>query len=153
MNVRKMQKLPERLQEAIMESAYLTQVSVLGKEEASIAIRAGADQENPPVGSEHWRNNITNVLWSDAEMDKLEKLISPKYNPDAWADQMKKQNKLYGRGDIFAKMYDIAREVPRGAYAIDVAPHRWWKPNPSWWQSGEWKQGKGYWVKDTKKKM
>ena len=152
MNHKKLKKMPERLQEAIMESAYLTQVSVLGKEEASIAIRSGADQEEPPVGSEHWKNNITNVLWSDAEMDKLEKLISPKYNKAAWEKQMVKQNKLYGRGDIFEKMYAIAREVPRDAYAMDVAPHRWWKPNPLWWKDGEWKRGKGYYVKNTKKK-
>ena len=135
-----------------MESAYLTQVGVLGKEEASIAIRSGADQEVPPVGSEHWKNDITNVIWSDEEMDKLERLISPKYNKAAWEKQMVKQNKLYGRGDIFEKMYAIAHEVPRGAYAIDVSPHRWWKPNPPWWKDGEWKSGQGYYVKNTKKK-
>jgi len=152
MNQRKLKKMPERLQEAIMESAYLTQVGVLGKEEASIAIRSGADQEEPPVGSEHWKNHIRNVIWSDAEMDKLERLISPKYNKAAWETQMVKQNKLYGRGDIFEKMYAIAHEVPKGAYAMDVAPHRWWKPNPPWWKNGEWKSGQGNYVKSIKRK-
>ncbi|MGA8179906.1 MAG: hypothetical protein WB792_07580 [Desulfobacterales bacterium] len=153
MNVNSLQKLPERLRESIMEAAYLTQVGVQGKEEASIATRAGSgENEDPAVGSEHWRCCIRNIIWSDAEMDKLEKLISPKYNPDPWKDQLEKQNKLYGRGNIFEKMYAIAHEVPRGAYAIDVAPHRWWKPNPPWWKDGEWKRGKGYWIKDTKKK-
>ncbi|MBW2604629.1 MAG: TRAP transporter substrate-binding protein DctP, partial [Deltaproteobacteria bacterium] len=53
MSHRKLKKMPERLQEAIMESAYLTQVGVLGKEEASIAIRAGSGENAPPpVGSE-----------------------------------------------------------------------------------------------------
>lgn len=150
-SVNSLKKLPTNLQEEIMEAAYLVQVSVQGKEEASIATRAGADVENPLEGTEHWRCRIRNIIWSDEEMAKLEKLITPKLNPDPWKDDLKHQSKLYGRGDIYEKMYEIAHEVPNGAYAIDVMPHRWWLPNPPWWKDGVWKRGKGYYVENLKR--
>lgn len=154
MNYNKLKKLPTDVQETIMEAAYLTQVGVQGKEEASIYIKAGSGEaESPAVGSDHWANDIRNVIWSDEEMEKLEKLISPKFNPDPWKEQREKQNKLYGEGDIYEEMYAIAREVPPHAYAIDVSPHRWWKPNPPWWKDGVWRRGTGGFTKRTKKKI
>lgn len=153
MNVKSLNKLPTEMQEHVMEAAYLVQVGVQGKEEASIYVKSGADLEEPAPGSEHWRCGIRNIIYSPKEMDKIEKLISPKYNPDYWKKEFKKQNKLYGRGDIFEKMYEIAHEVPADAYAIDVQPHRWWKPNPAWWtgRSAVWKRGEGNFVKNLKK--
>ena len=154
MSVKSLKKLPTELQEQVMEAAYLTQVGIQGKEEASIYMRAGAgDDPDPPPGSEHWKCDIRNIIWSPEEYAKLEKLISPKFNPDPWKEHMEKQNKLYGRGDIFQKMYAIAHEVPADAYAIDVQPHRWWKPNPPWWtgKDATWKRGTGYFIKSLKK--
>jgi TRAP-type transport system periplasmic protein len=152
MNYNKLKSLPTSVQETIMEAAYLTQVMVHGKQEAAIYIKAGAgDTEDPPVGSEHWVSGVRNVIWSDEEYGKLEKLISPKYNPDPWKNYREQHNKLYGKGDIFEEMYAVAREVPANAYAIDVSPHRWWKPNPTWWKDGVWKRGKGLFVKRMEK--
>lgn len=153
MNRKKLKALPSNIQNAIMEAAYLTQVNILGKEEASIATRAGSgDTLPPPIGSEHWKHNVRNVVWTDAEYDKLEKAISPKYQPKAWAEDMKRMNQLMGKGDNFNEMYKIAREVPRHAVAIDVMPKRWWKKNPEWYVKGVWKRGSGDFVKNTKKK-
>jgi TRAP-type C4-dicarboxylate transport system substrate-binding protein len=153
MRVKSLEKLPTELQEQVMEAAYLTQVGIQGKEEASIVMRAGADVEEPPPGSEHWKCGIRNIIWSEEEMAKLEKLISPKYNPDPWKEHIEKMSKLYGRGNIFEKMWEIAHEVPANAYAIDVQPHRWWKPNPPWFTSKDapWRRGTGYFVKSLKK--
>jgi TRAP-type transport system periplasmic protein len=139
-NARRLGRLPADVQEQIMEAAYLTQVGVLGLQEAAIYVKAGAGENpDPPVGSEHWVNNIRNIIWSDEEYDKLEKLISPKHNPDPWARHRERQNRLYGEGDIFDEMYAVAREVPPHAYAIDITPKRWWKPNPAWWKTGVWR--------------
>jgi TRAP-type transport system periplasmic protein len=151
-NYNKLKGLPTNVQETIMEAAYLTQVMVHGKQEAAIYIKAGSGEtENPPVGSEHWVNDIRNVIWSDEEYEKLERLISPKYNPDPWKKHREQQNRLYGKGDIFDEMYAVAREVPQNAYAIDVSPKRWWQPNPAWWTNGVWKRGTDPFIKREKK--
>lgn len=147
MNVKSLEKIPDRLKEKVMEAAYVTQCGVLGKEEASIYVKAGAGElEEPTVYSEHWRCGVRNIQWSEEEMEKLEKRISPKYNPDPWKDWRKRMDEIYGNGDIYEEMYNIAHEVPADAYAIDVQPHRWWKPNPPWWKEGVWKRGKGFFV-------
>lgn len=153
MNTKSLSKVSTKYQEAVMEAAYLTQCTVLGKEEASIYVKAGAGElEEPTVGSEHWRNNVRNIQWDKEEMEKLERIISPKYNPDPWKDWRKRLNKIYGKGDCFEDIYAIAKEVPAEAFAIDVQPKRWWKPNPPWWKNGVWKRGKGFFAKSLKKK-
>jgi len=140
-----------------MESAYLAQVATLGKEEASIWMKAGSGEcDPPPPTTEHWRNGIRNIQWSAEEMRKLEELISPMHNPDPWKEWMGKLNKIYGRGDIFQKMHAIAHEVPANAYTIDILPKRWWKPNPSWWNdplTAPWKRGYGYFARTTDKNV
>ncbi|MGO9019894.1 MAG: TRAP transporter substrate-binding protein [Syntrophobacteraceae bacterium] len=157
MNVNSFEKMPSELRDALMESAYLAQVATLGKEEASIWMKAGSGECNPPPPStEHWRADIRNIQWSREEMLKLEKLISPLHNPDPWKEWMEKLNKIYGRGDIFEKMYAIAHEVPANAYAIDIFPKRWWKPNPPWWNdplAAPWRRGVGYFGRTMDKKV
>jgi len=157
MNVKSLEKMPANLRDALMESAYLAQVATLGKEEASIWMKAGSGEcDPPPPSTEHWRTGIRNIQWSDEEMTKLEKLISPRHNPDPWKDWMDKLNKLYTRGDIFEKMYAIAHEVPANAYAIDIIPKRWWKPNPPWWNdpaTAPWRRGNGYFGRTMDKKI
>jgi TRAP-type C4-dicarboxylate transport system substrate-binding protein len=151
MNVKALEKMPAELRDALMESAYHAQVSVLGKEEASIWQKAGSGEcAPPPPGTEHWRCGIRNIHWSQEEMDKLERVISPKYNPDPWKEWIDRLDKIYGNGSIFEKMYAIAHEVPANAYAIDIIPKRWWKPNPPWWSNPEtapWRRGTGYFAR------
>lgn len=153
MNVKSFERLPTRLQEAVMESIYTVNVGIQGRDEATIYAKVGSTLDPPPVGSDHWRCDIRNILWSDEELDKLEKLISPMHNPDPWTKWRKKLNRLYGRGDIYEKMYEIAHEVPKGAYAVDVNPKRWWLPNPPWWKDGVWKRGTGGFVLNKTKKF
>lgn len=157
MNIKALDRMPADLRDSLMESAYLAQVATLGKEEASIWMKAGSGECNPPPGStEHWRAGIRNIQWSKEEMTRLEKLISPKYNPDPWKEWMDKLNKIYGRGDVFEKMYSIAHEVPDNAYAIDIFPKRWWKPNPPWWTdpvTAPWRRGVGYFASTPDKKV
>jgi len=156
MNVKSLDRIPADLRDKFMESCYLAQVATLGKEEASIYVKAGSGElADPPPGSEHWKCNIRNVQWSKEEMDKLEKLISPKHNPQPWAEWREKLNKMYGRGDIYEKMYEIAHEVPASAYAIDIIPKRWWKPNPPWWNKPEtapWRRGSGYFAMNLERR-
>jgi TRAP-type transport system periplasmic protein len=157
MNVKSLEKMPSDLRDALMESAYLAQVATLGKEEASIWMKAGSGEcDPPPPSTEHWRTGIRNIQWSKEEMLKLEKLISPMHNPDPWKEWMEKLNRIYGRGDIFEKMYAIAHEVPANAYAIDIIPKRWWKPNPPWWNdpyTAPWRRGDGYFGRTMDKKV
>jgi len=157
MNVKSIEKMPADLRDELMEAAYVAQVGILGKEEASIWQKAGSGEcDPPPPTTEHWRMGIRNIHWSKEEMVKLERLISPKYNPDPWKEWMDKLNKIYGRGDIFEKMHAIAHEVPDTAYAIDIIPKRWWKPNPLWWNDPEtapWRRGTGYFARTMERKM
>jgi len=156
-NIKSLEKMPSDLRSALMESAYLAQVAVLGKEEASIWQKAGSGEcDPPPPSTEHWRTGIRNIQWANEEMAKLEKLISPKYNPDPWKEWMEKLNRIYSRGDIFEKMYAIAHEVPANAYAIDIIAKRWWKPNPAWWSdpaTAPWRRGTGYFGRTLDKRI
>ena len=155
MNVKTLEKMPSDLRDALMEAAYHAQVAVLGKEEASIWQKAGSGEcDPPPPGTEHWRCGIRNIQWSQEELDKLERVISPKYNPNPWKEWIDRLDKIYGRGFIFERMYEIAHEVPANAYAIDIIPKRWWKPNPSWWSKPEtapWRRGTGYFARSLEK--
>ncbi len=155
MNVKALEKMPAALRDALMESAYHAQVAVLGKEEASIWQKAGSGEcDPPPPGTEHWRCGIRNIQWPQEELDKLERVISPKYNPNPWKEWIDRLDKIYGRGFIFERMYEIAREVPANAYAIDIIPKRWWKPNPAWWSKPEtapWRRGTGYFARSLNK--
>ncbi|MGA7579264.1 MAG: hypothetical protein ACLQUW_08835 [Desulfobaccales bacterium] len=88
-------------------------------------------------------------------MERLERVISPKYNPDPWKKWMDRLDKIYGNGSIFEKMYAIAQEVPANAYAIDIVPKRWWKPNPPWWNNSDtapWRRGTGCFARSLEKK-
>ena len=157
MNVKALEKMPADLRDALMEAAYHAQVATLGKEEASIWQKAGSGEcDPPPPGTEHWRCGIRNIQWAQEELDKLERVISPKYNPNPWKEWIDKLDKIYGRGFIFEKMYEIAHDVPANAYAIDIIPKRWWKPNPAWWNKPEtapWRKGTGYFARSLKKQV
>lgn len=69
MNVKSFEKMPSDMRDALMESAYLAQVATLGKEEASIWMKAGSGEcDPPPPSTEHWREGIRNIQWSKEEM-------------------------------------------------------------------------------------
>ncbi len=126
MNLRKFEELDPDLQNAVMESAYLTQNHVQMANEAALLSTVGIS-EPPLPGTLYHKYSVRNCYWNKSELDKAEQMSSPVYNPDPWAKWREKLNKMAGDVDIFQELHAIAREIPAHTKAIDVDPRRWWK--------------------------
>ncbi len=126
MNLQSFERLGPALQNAMMESSYLTQVHVQAANEAALLSTVGITA--PPLpGTIYDRYKIRNCYWSSSELEKAERMSSPKYNPQPWEQWRDRLNQMAGGADIFEELYAIAREIPVETQAIDVDPHRWWK--------------------------
>ena len=126
MNYDSYKRLPANLQEAVMESAYLTQVNIHKTSEAKLLSVTGIT--NPPLpGSYYHQHGIRNVIWSDAEMAHAQELASPLSNPEPWQVWRERLNRMAGNVDIYTELYNIARELPENVSELDVEPRRWWK--------------------------
>ncbi|MDX1696007.1 MAG: TRAP transporter substrate-binding protein DctP [Ketobacteraceae bacterium] len=126
MNLNKFRQLGAELQKALMESAYLTQVHVQGVNEAALLNLIGITA--PPLpGTFYHRYGIRNCIWSKSELEKAERMSSPKYNPEPWQEWREKLNVMAGGVDVFEAFYSIGREIPPETQAIDITPRRWWK--------------------------
>ncbi len=126
MNLKSFEKLGPALQNAVMESAYLTQVHVQAANEAALLSVVGIT--DPPLpGTIFEKYGVRNCIWPQSELEKAEHMVSPKHNPKPWEKWRERLNKWAGDIDIFEELYAIAREVPKDMQAIDVDPSRWWK--------------------------
>lgn len=126
MRLQSFEKLTPELQEAVMESAYATQMHAQYANEAGLLSVVGIT--DPPLpGTIYAKYGVRNCYLPKSEMDKAEQLSSPKYNPKPWEKWREKLNKLAGGVDIYEELYKIAREIPADMKAINVEPRRWWK--------------------------
>lgn len=126
MNLKRYESLGDSLRDAVMESAYLTQIDVQKTSEAKLVSVTGIT--NPPLsGSYYHTHQIKNCIWPDSELEKAEKTISPKFNPAPWDKWRERLNRMAGGIDIFDALYGIAREIPDDSVAVDIEPRRWWK--------------------------
>ena len=114
------------LQDAVMESSYLTQVHVQAANEAALVNTVGfSDPQHPNT---IFAKNGTRVsMLSDAAKREAEEMCSPEFQPAAWEKWRDRLNDWSGGMDTYKFIYDIAREIPRDTLAENVEPRRWWK--------------------------
>ncbi|MEM8951957.1 MAG: TRAP transporter substrate-binding protein DctP [Pseudomonadota bacterium] len=118
--------LDSDLQDAVMESAYLTQVQIQGANEAALVRTVGASNPQLP-GTIFAENGVRVASISDEEIAKAEQMCSPQYNPAPWDEWRERLNGWAGGIDTYQAIYDIAREIPKEMLPENVEPRRWWK--------------------------
>ena len=114
------------LQDAVLETAYTTQVHVQAANEASLVNTVG--YSNPQLPNTIFVKNGTKVSFLSAEAKKeAEEMCSPEFQPKPWEQWRERINGWSGGLDTYKLIYDIAREIPRDTLAENVEPRRWWK--------------------------
>jgi TRAP-type C4-dicarboxylate transport system substrate-binding protein len=126
MNAKVFDKLGGELQDAVMESAYLSQVHVQAANEAALVNTVGASNPQKP-NTIFAQNNVRVAELSDAEIRKAEEMCSPEFHPKEWEQWRERLNGWAGGIDTYKEIYDIAREIPKDTLAENVEPRRWWK--------------------------
>ena len=126
MSAKVFDKLGSVLQDAVMESAYTTQLHVQGVHEASLVHTCGAT--NPQMPDTIFAKHGTRVAdLSKAELRKAEEMCSPEFQPQPWEEWRERINGWAGGIDTYSSIYNIAREIPVDTRAENVEPRRWWK--------------------------
>ena len=126
MSAKVFDKLGSVLQDAVMESAYTTQLNVQGVHEASLVHTCGAT--NPQMPDTIFAKHGTRVAdLSKAELRKAEEMCSPEFQPQHWEEWRERINGWAGGIDTYSSIYNIAREIPVDTRAENVEPRRWWK--------------------------
>ncbi len=119
-------KLGGELQDAVMESAYLTQVHVQAANEAALVNTVGFSE--PQLPNTIFAKHGTRVsMLSDAAKREAEEMCSPEFHPQEWEKWRDRLNGWSGGLDTYKFIYDIAREIPKDTLAENVEPRRWWK--------------------------
>ena len=126
MNASVFDSLGGELQDAVMESAYLTQVHVQAANEAALVKTVGASDPQLP-GTIFVENGVRVATISDEEIAKAEQMCSPAFNPGPWEEWRNQLNEWAGGIDTYQAIYDIAREIPKETLPENVTPRRWWK--------------------------
>jgi len=126
MNASVFDSLGGELQDAVMESAYLTQVHVQAANEAALVKTVGASDPQLP-GTIFAENGVRVAPISDDEIAKAEQMCSPEFNPKPWDEWRDRLYSWAGGVDTYQAIYDIAREIPKETLPENVAPRRWWK--------------------------
>ena len=126
MNAKVFDKLGGRLQDDVMESAYLTQVHVQSANEAALYNTVGFSTPQLP-DTIFAKNNVRVANLSNAEIQKAERLCAPNFNPKPWEKWRERINGWAGGIDTYDVIYKIAREIPANTRAENVEPRRWWK--------------------------
>lgn len=114
------------LQDAVMESAYLTQVKIQAAQEAALVNTVGATTPSLP-GTLFAEHGVRMASLSDEERAKAERICAPEFNPEPWAQWRERLDKWSGGHDTYGSIHKIARELPRDMLAENVQPRRWWK--------------------------
>jgi len=122
----KFDELPGDLQDAVMESAYLTQVHVQAANEAALVNTVGFSDPQMP-NTLFAKNNVRLASLSDEAKREAEEMCSPEFQPAAWEQWRERLNGWAGGMDTYQFIYDIAREIPKDTLAENVEPRRWWK--------------------------
>jgi len=119
-------KLGGELQDAVMESAYLTQVHVQAANEAALVNTVGfSDPQHPNTIFAKHGTRVS--MLSDAAKREAEEMCSPEFHPQEWEKWRERLNGWSGGMDTYKFIYDIAREIPKDTLAENVEPRRWWK--------------------------
>ena len=113
------------LQDAIMESAYLTQVHVQAANEAALVNTVGFT--DPPMpGTIFDQNGVRVAKLSDAAKREAEEMCSPEFQPGPWEQWRERINGWAGGRDTYQEIYDTVRQNEH-TLAENVEPRRWWR--------------------------
>ncbi|MBF0303347.1 MAG: TRAP transporter substrate-binding protein DctP [Desulfamplus sp.] len=126
MNENVFQRLTPELQNAVMESAYQTQMfTQLASEVAFFnTIGSTTPQKKDTIFGKY---GIRFVELEKSELKKAEQICSPKFNPKPWEKQRERLNEMAGGIDVYEEIFNIAREIPADTLAENVEPSRWWR--------------------------
>ncbi len=125
MNASVFDSLDGYLQDAVLESAYLTQVHVQAANEAALVNTVGFSTPQLPE-TIFAQNNVRIANLSDDEIKKAEEMCSPEYQPALWEEWRERINGWAGGIDTYQEIYDEVRNNPH-TLAENVEPRRWWK--------------------------
>ncbi len=114
------------LQDAVMESSYLTQVHVQAANEAALVNTVGFSHPHQGPDTIFAKNNVRVAALSDAEIKKAEEMCSPEFQPALWEEWRNRINGWAGGIDTYQEIYDEVRSNPH-TLAENVEPRRWWK--------------------------
>ncbi|MEL6414258.1 MAG: TRAP transporter substrate-binding protein DctP [Pseudomonadota bacterium] len=114
------------LQDAIMESAYLTQVHVQAANEAALVNTVGFSNPQLP-GTIFAENNVRVATLADDQIRMAEEMCSPEFQPAEWEQWRERLNGWAGGIDTYQEIYNVAREIPADTLAENVEPRRWWR--------------------------
>ena len=126
MSAKVFDSLGGELQDAVMESAYTSQVHVQAANEAALVKTVGYSDPQLP-NTIFARDNVRMAFLPDAEIKKAEEMCSPEFNPDPWEQWRERINKWAGGIDTYTDLHRVAREVPADMLPENVEPRRWWK--------------------------
>jgi len=121
-----LEKLPDDLRDAVMESAFHTQQwTQQTLEKARVEISGMT--EPPKPGTIFAKSNVAVSMLSAAERRVWEEMSSPEFHPKPYEEWRERLAKMAGGTDVYKEIYDIARELPADTKPEDVKPVRWWK--------------------------
>ncbi|WP_227010136.1 TRAP transporter substrate-binding protein [Pelagibius marinus] len=126
MSTKVFDKLGGELQDAVRESAYLTQVHVQAANEAALVKTVGFSDPQMP-GTIFDKNGTRVSMLTDEARREAEEMCSPEFQPAAWEQWRERLNGWAGGMDTYKFIYDIAREIPKDTLPENVEPRRWWK--------------------------
>ncbi|MEL6220276.1 MAG: TRAP transporter substrate-binding protein [Pseudomonadota bacterium] len=126
MSAKVFDSLDENLQDADMESAYLTQVHVQAANEAALVNTVGFSEPQLP-NTIFVKENVKPVFLPDSEIKIAEEMCSPEFNPGPWEQWRDRINKWAGGIDTYTEIHRVAREIPKDTLAENVEPRRWWR--------------------------
>ncbi|MGI9419799.1 MAG: TRAP transporter substrate-binding protein [Geminicoccaceae bacterium] len=119
-------KLDGALQDAVMESAYLSQVHVQAANEAALVKTVGFSDPVMP-GTLFDQHKVRPAFLAADQIKMAEELCSPEFNPEPWAQWRDRLNKWSGGIDTYKEIHRVAREIPADTKPENVEPRRWWK--------------------------
>lgn len=126
MNYATFKKLPPKLQDVVMETAFAAQQYTQREQERALVEVVGAVPK-PGPDTLFGKHGVRVATLSEAELKKAEKMCSPEFNPKPWEEWRERLNKMSGGQDVYKGIYTIAREIPATMEAVDVKPRRWWQ--------------------------
>ncbi|WP_420345357.1 TRAP transporter substrate-binding protein [Pelagibius sp.] len=126
MSTKVFDSLGGELQDAVMESAYLTQVHVQAANEAALVNTVGYSDPQMP-GTIFAQNGTRVSMLDEAAKREAEEMCSPEFHPAEWEQWRDRLNGWAEGMDTYKFIYDIAREIPKDTLAENVEPRRWWK--------------------------
>ena len=115
------------LQDAVMESSYLAQVSAQFANEAALVNTVGFS-DPMQEGTIFHEHGVRNAFLTPEALREAEEMCSPEFRPGPWEQWRERINGWAGGGiDTYEITHAVAREIPADMLVENVEPRRWWR--------------------------